>query len=256
LLKDKPTLVVSYGRSGNSPESVAAVELVNQVVDDCYHLVITCNSEGRLAISANEGNNALSLIMPEGTLDQSFAMTSSFTSMLVSTLAIFSPQPKQLELAAAWSEDFLSHSIEEVKAHALKPTERLVFLGAGGLQGIAREAALKVLELTSGQVLSYCESPLGFRHGPKSLMNANTEVIFLASSDTYTKLYDQDLIKELNRDKQALAITILNKEFFAQKETLDDVWASLPYILYCQSLAFFKSVQASISQTILVHQVK
>jgi tagatose-6-phosphate ketose/aldose isomerase len=247
LIKKIPTLLISYGRSGNSPESVAAVDLANQVVDDCYHLVVTCNPEGSLAIHANEANNALSIIMPEGTLDQSFAMTSSFTSMLVSTLAIFSPQPEQLEIAAKWSESFISNNVEATKKHSLQSTQRLVFLGSGGLQGIAREAALKVLELTSGQVLSYCESPLGFRHGPKSLMNANTEVIFLTSSDAYTKHYDQDLINELKRDKQALSITILDKEFFDQTEQLDDVWASLPYIVYCQALAFFKSIQANIS---------
>ena len=247
LLKNVPTLLISYGRSGNSPESVAAINLVNEVVDNCYHLVITCNPDGELATSAITADNAFSLIMPEGTLDQSFAMTSSYTSMMVSTLAIFSPQAEQLEIAAKWTENFLNNNVEKLKTQSLQPTERLVFLGSGGLQGIAREAALKVLELTSGQILSYCESPLGFRHGPKSLMNGNTEVIVLASSNEYTKLYDQDLITELRRDNQALAITVLDKDFFGQTDTLDDVWAALPYIVYCQTLAFFKSMQANIS---------
>lgn len=209
--------------------------------------MITCNPDGELATSAITADNAFSLIMPEGTLDQSFAMTSSYTSMMVSTLAIFSPQAEQLEIAAKWTENFLNNNVEKLKTQSLQPTERLVFLGSGGLQGIAREAALKVLELTSGQILSYCESPLGFRHGPKSLMNGNTEVIVLASSNEYTKLYDQDLITELRRDNQALAITVLDKDFFGQTDTLDDVWAALPYIVYCQTLAFFKSMQANIS---------
>ncbi|PKH85455.1 SIS domain-containing protein [Colwellia sp. Bg11-28] len=247
LIKDIPTLLVSYGRSGNSPESVAAVDLANQVIDNCYHLVITCNPEGSLALSAKNKNNVFSVLMPEGTLDQSFAMTSSFTSMLVSTLAIFSPQQEQLERAAQWAESFLESGVEVLKKQALQPTKRLVFLGAGGLQGIAREAALKILELTSGQILSYCESPLGFRHGPKSLMNADTEVVLLCSSDKYTKSYDQDLLNEIQRDNQALAITTLNNEFFGQTTELDDVWASLPYILYCQILSFFKSMQANIT---------
>jgi len=247
LIKEIPTLLVSFGRSGNSPESVAALDLANQVIDKCYHLIITCNPEGSLALSAKDNNSMFSLLMPEGTLDQSFAMTSSFTSMLVSTLAIFSPQQEQLEQAAQWAETFLENDVNALKTQALQPTKRLVFLGAGGLQGIAREAALKVLELTSGQILSYCESPLGFRHGPKSLMNADTEVILLCSSDTYTKPYDQDLLNELQRDNQALAITTLNNEFFGQATKLDDVWASLPYILYCQILAFFKSMQANIT---------
>ena len=193
LLKNIPTLLVSYGRSGNSPESVAAVKLADQIVDDCYHLVITCNPEGELVLNSKGNVNAFSLLMPEGTLDQSFAMTSSFTSMLVSTLSIFLGDNGQVSEAAEWADSFLEYGVENLKEQTKLPTKRIVFLGAGGLQGIAREAALKVLELTSGQILSYFESPLGFRHGPKSLMDANTEVVILSSSDDYTKKYDQDL---------------------------------------------------------------
>lgn len=247
LLKTIPTLLISYGRSGNSPESVAAVKLVDQVVDNCYHLVITCNPEGDLATNAQDQDNAFSLVMPEGTLDQSFAMTSSFTSMLVSTVAIFAPQAEQLDIAVQWAENFLEKNVDALKEQATRATQRLVFLGAGGLQGIAREAALKVLELTAGQVLSYCESPLGFRHGPKSLMDETTEVIFLSSSDEYTRQYDNDLLAELHRDDQALDITTLTNKSFAHSEEIADVWASLPYILYCQILAFFKSMQADIT---------
>lgn len=247
LLKSIPTLIISYGRSGNSPESVAAVKLADQIIDHCYHLVITCNPEGELATNSENKVNAFSLLMPEGTLDQSFAMTSSFTSMLVSTLAIFTPQASQVDIAAQWAENFIESKTEQIKVLATQPTERLVFLGAGGLQGIAREAALKVLELTAGQILSYCESPLGFRHGPKSLMDANTEVVFFSSSDKYTQKYDQDLLAELQRDDQALAITTLTKDNFSHNEELIDVWAGLPYILYCQVLAFFKSMQANIT---------
>lgn len=247
LLKDVPTLLISFARSGNSPESVATVKLADQIITACYHLIITCNPEGDLALNAQRQTNAFSLLMPEGTLDQSFAMTSSFTSMLVSTLSIFHPQAHQLECAAQWAENFLENGVESLKEQAKRPTQRLVFLGAGGLQGIAREAALKVLELTSGKVLSYFESPLGFRHGPKSLMDDSTEVIFFSSSDPYTQLYDQDLLKELYNDNQALAITTLNKEKFNQATDIEDVWAGLPYILYCQILAFFKSMQADIT---------
>ncbi len=247
LLKKTPTLLISYGRSGNSPESVAAIKLADQVLDNCYHLIITCNPEGELADYANKQERAFSLLMPQGTLDQSFAMTSSFTSMLLSTLCIFTPDAEQVETAALWCENFLENNLASIKEIAKRPTQRLVFLGAGGLQGIAREAALKVLELTAGKVLSYFESPLGFRHGPKSLMDNTTEVIFFSSSDSYTKLYDQDLLAELDRDNQALAITILDKNTFNHKTELKDVWASLPYILYCQILAFYKSIDLHIT---------
>ena len=49
---DVPTLLVSFARSGNSPESVAAVDLADEVLPQCRHLVITCNGEGALAAAA------------------------------------------------------------------------------------------------------------------------------------------------------------------------------------------------------------
>jgi len=247
LLKNMPTLLVSYGRSGNSPESVSAVNLADQVVNDCYHLVLTCNPDGQLAKEAKNNCKAYSLIMPEGTLDESFAMTSSFSSMLVSTLCVFSPDAKQLAIAVDWTESLLTNSVESIKEQAKNDCERLVFLGGGPLLGIAREAALKCLELTAGKVLSYCESPLGFRHGPKSLVTNRTEIVLLSSSDSYSEKYDTDLWNELVRDDKALSIVRLDQQTFAQDVALDDIWAGLPYIVYCQILSFFKAVDFEIS---------
>jgi len=247
LLQKIPTLLISYGRSGNSPESVGAVDIADQVLDNCYHLVLTCNPNGALAKNAKNNAKAFSLLMPKGTLDESFAMTSSYSSMLVSTLCIFSPDSNQLATAVRWTEDLLNNDVEAIKVHAQKNCDRLVFLGCGSLLGIAREAALKCLELTSGKVLSYCESPLGFRHGPKSLVTEQTEIVLLSSSDEYAKAYDDDLWAELVRDDAALSIFRLDAKSFAQAEVLDDIWAGLPYIVYCQVLSFFKSIDFDIS---------
>lgn len=247
LLSKVPTLLVSYGRSGNSPESVGAVDIAEQVLDSCYHLVLTCNPNGELANNAERNAKAFSLLMPEGTLDESFAMTSSFSSMLVSTLCIFSPDSKQLSAAVNWTENLLNSGVSAIKEHAKNDCDRLVFLGCGSLLGYAREAALKCLELTAGKVLSYCESPLGFRHGPKSLVTDRTEIVLLSSSDEYTKGYDDDLWAELIRDDAALSIVRLDNQTFSQTDDLDDIWAGLPYIVYCQILSFFKSIDFDIS---------
>src|SRR5690606_22398523 len=42
LKKDSPTLMVSFGRSGNSPESVGAFLEVQHYCDEVEHLFITC----------------------------------------------------------------------------------------------------------------------------------------------------------------------------------------------------------------------
>ncbi|CAH1228835.1 putative galactosamine-6-phosphate deaminase/isomerase [Vibrio harveyi] len=251
----RPTLVVSYARSGNSPESVAAVALVDQLVPHCHHLFLTCNRDGELSHYARTAQNACCVIMPEGSNDKSFAMTSSFSCMLMSTLTLFGGQsPKQwheqIEVVAALCEAKLEQWESAIKALASQPYERLIVIGSGGFAGLAREASLKSLELSAGKVMTAFDSSLGFRHGPKFTINDKAVVIQLLSSDAYTRGYDLDLFNEIRRDKQALAHIALTElslneddVFEFGKLDLGDQWLCFPFILFCQMLAFEKSLQ-------------
>ncbi len=251
----RPTLVVSYARSGNSPESVAAVALVDQLVPHCHHLFLTCNRDGELSHYARTAQNACCVIMPEGSNDKSFAMTSSFSCMLMSTLTLFGGQsPKQwheqIEVVAALCEAKLEQWESAIKALATQPYERLIVIGSGGFAGLAREASLKSLELSAGKVMTAFDSSLGFRHGPKFTINDKAVVIQLLSSDAYTRGYDLDLFNEIRRDKQALAHIALTELSLNEDDVfefgrldLGDQWLCFPFILFCQMLAFEKSLQ-------------
>ncbi|MFR3299290.1 MAG: SIS domain-containing protein, partial [Fusobacterium sp.] len=83
LDENTATILVSCARSGNSPESVAAVELADKLVKNIHHIFITCNAEGKLAQISKTGDNKFLLLMPEKTNDKGFAMTGSFSSMVV-----------------------------------------------------------------------------------------------------------------------------------------------------------------------------
>ena len=243
-----PTLLVSYGRSGNSPESVAAVELADQLLPQVQHLMITCNAAGKLASYASRHPSRSAVYqLPEQSHDQSFAMTSSFSSMYLATLLTFAKKASAFELACTLAEQLLQHKLPEIKAQAEQPCERMVFLGSGPLKAIAQEAALKYLELTAGQVSSSFESPLGFRHGPKSLVNHKTQILVLQSSDPYSRLYDQDLLAELQRDNIALDTAVLSEAQLGGQDALPDVWLTLPFIVWCQALAFYKALQLKVS---------
>ncbi|MBU1310355.1 MAG: SIS domain-containing protein [Gammaproteobacteria bacterium] len=244
----QPTLLVSYGRSGNSPESVAAVQLADQLLPDCRHLLISCNAAGKLAQYAQQHPaNSLLYLMPDAAHDQSFAMTSSFSCMYLATLLTFAPDQQALSGSIALAQQILDTRLDQIRAQALQPCQRMVFLGAGPLKAIAQEAALKYLELTAGQVLSSFETPLGFRHGPKSLVNSSTQILLLQSSDRYSQQYDLDLLRELQQDKQALAIDVLAQQQLAAGTALADVWLGLPFVLWCQALAFYKALQLNVS---------
>ena len=126
---------------------------------------------------------------------------------------------------------------------------RLIVLGSGGFSGLAKEASLKSLELSAGKVMTAFDSSLGFRHGPKFTINDKALVIQFISSKAYTRQYDLDLFKELNRDDLAKKVVGLSETPEQGLNLLevgevngDEVWLSFPYILFAQMLSFEKSL--------------
>ncbi|WP_371183784.1 SIS domain-containing protein [Xanthomonas sacchari] len=214
LQRARPTLLVSFGRSGSSPESVAAVERVRSDVDEARFLDITCNADGELARRGAGRADTCTLLMPPASCDRAFAMTSSLTCMLLAALSVFDRAPwdarsARLQRLAELADHGLAQWDGAVAALAQRPFARVIYLGSGPLEALAREAALKVLELTAGRVLALANTPLGFRHGPKSTLDRSTLVVMLRSVQPLARRYEQDLLDELRRDGvagQVLAI--------------------------------------------------
>jgi tagatose-6-phosphate ketose/aldose isomerase len=205
LERERPTLLVSFARSGSSPESVAAVELVRESVATTRFLDITCNSDGELARRGHGRTDTFTLLMPPASCDRAFAMTSSLTCMLLAALIAFDstawPQRlDRLRALAMLGKQALANWEAPVAALAQQAYSRVIYLGSGPFEALAREAALKVLELTAGRVPALANTPLGFRHGPKSLLDADTLVVVLRSTQPLARRYEQDLLDELRRD--------------------------------------------------------
>lgn len=196
LADDVPTLLVSFARSGDSPESVAAVDLADQVLSRCSHLVVTCDPDGRLYRDRSKRSDALVLLMPAAANDRGFAMTSSLTCMLLAVLDTLGGR-RDVDRLADVAARVLPDLDKGAQTLANQGFDRFVYLGSGALTGLARESALKLLELTAGRVVSYFDSSLGFRHGPKAVLTDTTAVLVYLSNDPYTRRYDLDILTEL-----------------------------------------------------------
>ena len=61
ISRNKPTLLISFGRSGNSPESIGAVEAASSVSDNLFNLFITCNKNGLLSKMSKELKNCYAI---------------------------------------------------------------------------------------------------------------------------------------------------------------------------------------------------
>lgn len=262
--EDTKTLLVSYARSGNSPESVGAFDIFQNNVKDIYQLVITCNEDGALSKKSKELDNSLVILMPKESNDKSFAMTSSFSCMTMATLLAFDIKNLELnnkivDVICEQAENILENQWSDVKELVEYGCGRVVYLGSGALKGLVQEMALKNLELTSGKTVTVCESVLGFRHGPKSIIDDNTLIIFMNSTNEYSNLYDMDLIKEINGDSgnhKLAVISYNNKEeienvctkyITVNGKEVPEIFTIFNYMLYGQMFGLFSSLKLGIS---------
>jgi len=253
----RPTLLVSFARSGNSPESVASVDLASKVGNNVHHLIITCNKEGALAKRPHSERDLL-FLLPERSNDRGLAMIGSVTGMILAAILI--AQIDEIETQKQKVEEICSQAREllETQANVLNEQarsldfDRVVCLGSGALLGLAHEAHLKIQELSDGAIIGKFDSFLGFRHGPKAVLNEKTLMIYFLSSDPYVAKYEADLVRSIDNDlKICSSIAVSATDYGlpvghqivlrSSEIALEDHWLALPYLLPAQLLAAFKS---------------
>lgn len=253
-----PTLLVSFARSGNSPESVAAVNLGKKLIKDFYQLTITCAPEGALAKAAVDDEKNLVILQPSKSNDQGFAMTGSFTCMTLSALLTFDVSNKADKEAYVKAAIKMANTVyaRETDIQKLIDTDfnRVIYLGSGGFLGLAREAQLKVLELTAGKITTAFDSSMGFRHGPKSFVNEQSIIFVFVSNDNYTRQYDLDMISELTKDQIASIVLPIQVEhnqqmadngfnFSEDIKNMPDAYLVLPYVIVAQTVALLSAIK-------------
>lgn len=261
LLKNKPTLLVSFARSGNSPESVAAVDIVNNYCDKAYHLIITCNESGAL-MKKTGSENMLKILLPSETNDKGLAMTSSFTSMMLAFILIAKIDSLEKEQAmvqqlADWGNIILNKYKNIIETFASTDFKRAFFVGSGPLRGIAEESHLKLQELTDGEIMCAYNSFLGFRHGPRAVVNKDTLLIYLLADDDNTRKYEYDLIKQVNSGSKGLAQVVISHKpiiiegvkfdldiCFGTKDApeADIEYLSVVEVMFAQLIGYYKSL--------------
>jgi tagatose-6-phosphate ketose/aldose isomerase len=204
---DETIILVSFARSGNSPESAAAVNLADKLCKKCHHLIITCNPSGQLAIIETKFSK-LVLILPPESNDKSLAMTISYSGMLLCGLLItrinLEDIEPQIDLLCRYGRKIIDKYASDLMKIANLEFSRTIFLGSGPFYGTATESQLKLQELTDGNIICKCDSYLGFRHGPKAVTDEQTLMVFIFSNKPYVLQYEKDLVRSMKKGKKAL----------------------------------------------------
>lgn len=253
---DDNLILFSFARSGNSPETKGTVTLANQLNEDISHVFITNNKEGYLAGYEKE---AVKIILPEETNDQSLAMTSSFSTMLISAAFLFDVQLSNQFTGQLGS---IFNNVEQFIDEVLKDDFKKVFyVGTGIHAEITRETSLKMNELTGGKIDVNRETTLGFRHGPKAALTSSSLFIQLYSGmeRNYVHQYERDITEEVTGfDHYYKVIMAPSKKVLPEHlkedchvyeagENYTDFELTLIYLVFGQLLACKKSHQLSIN---------
>lgn len=261
LVPNHKALVVSLARSGDSPESSGVVDSLLDTHPDCRHLAITCNPKGRLAIGYSKEPRVSTVVLDEITCDQSLVMTSSFTNLLLATrfLGMLEDKLAYQRLGRALSNlglQILKGHSERLAEVAETEFRSVVFLGSGPRYAAAREGALKMLEMTAGKVTTLAESYLGLRHGPMSAIHPQTLIVGFLASEPLQRLYEIDLIEELNRKKigagkvllgETIPLSLVGDGDYALAlpgmEAVTDENTTVIDVLVSQLLSFFRCLR-------------
>jgi tagatose-6-phosphate ketose/aldose isomerase len=251
-------LVVSLARSGDSPESTAVVDLLDKVYPDIRHLIITCNRSGRLAATRRDDPASAILVLDDATCDRSLVMTSSFSNLVwagrsLGLLKSPASYQEKTDAVASAGKQLLARKTGEIAALGRQAFRSVLYLGSGVRLGSARESALKMLEMTAGQVVTFAETYLGVRHGPLAAVQADTLIICFLSSDPLVRAYELDLIRELNRKNLGMRKVIVGEQVplnvgregdhvieYDSNGGLGDATLPMLDVLVGQLLAFFR----------------
>jgi tagatose-6-phosphate ketose/aldose isomerase len=159
------------------------------------------------------------------------------------------------------TQNFLDNNYEiAAKIIADYNFDRIVYLGSNTLKGISQESSLKMLELTAGKTVAVFDTPLGFRHGPKSIIDDSTLTVVYVSNDDYTYKYELDLIKEISSQRKNNKLVVISDRYSEELNSLADYTVSydinsnannvelgLAYITFAQTLAVLKSLSMNLT---------
>jgi tagatose-6-phosphate ketose/aldose isomerase len=252
-------LWISFSRSGDSPEGVAVLERAIAEFPEMAHLIVTCNPSARMIAVSEPAPLACSVVLDDAVNDRSLAMTSSFTNMVVMghclahAWSIEAYRAINLRLIGA-GRAMLEAASEAADQCSSLDLERIFFIGSGALASVAKEAALKVLEMTAGRIKTMSETLLGLRHGPMAALDENTLFVCMVPGHARKAMYARDLLVEVgekNIVRRRIAIGAVSAKdqmsgcyetYLAVPDGISDLYRPVIDVIFGQLLGLFCSV--------------
>ncbi|WP_274307927.1 SIS domain-containing protein [Solibacillus daqui] len=243
ILPNKKYNLIGISRSGTTSEIIMALEHLKGD-KNIRSMAVTCNGNTPMANAADE------VIALDHISEKSVVMTQSFSNMLYA-LQLYAAKKSersdlmdQLEKIPALVKVALENGEPLKQVTEDKNKTRFIFLGSGAYNGLAKEATLKLKEMTQTECESY--SNLEFRHGPISIVDNETVIILFTQKETQN--FDQALIKDIQKlGGIVVVIGVASEQLEADviiklSDNLDDLNRLVEVVPYFQLLAYQRAI--------------
>lgn len=257
-------LVILYSRSGNTKETLDALNTCTKLLQNSHFILVTSNNEGKFSKEYSDKSNFYVLTLPEESNDRGFAMTSSYSCMILSSILLFNinnleNQKLYLEETLVNSKYILNTIWSDTLNIVRKNPSRVLYVGTSELKGMSNYCALNTLKLTNGTVYSLSWSPSDINQSIKPFINDNTLIFLFKSVSNPDTDYNQqflDIIK--TQDKKPFVIVVsenssyldsCNKCFYVnyKDSLLPNIYLVLNYVLYAQIFNYMYSLHLGLS---------
>jgi tagatose-6-phosphate ketose/aldose isomerase len=260
ILPGRKYLWISFSRSGDSSEGVAVLEKARERFPDIHHVVISCNANGRMLKDSAGDPKTLGICMIDEANDRGLAMTSSFSNMVIfgqcmAHMNDIEAYEAILRKLVAAGKSLLPRAADCAASVAKQAYTKACFVGSGPLREVAKESALKVLEMTAGKTLTMTESALGLRHGPMAALDGQSLFVCFLSGDKHVQGYERDLLREIGTKKIARRRVVvggseLDSDSYAEDYLapagvtgITDEYRAPVDVMFGQLLGLFSSIQ-------------
>jgi glucosamine--fructose-6-phosphate aminotransferase (isomerizing) len=252
LSEGKGLCAITISRSGQTSETVRAARILRQELR-IPTFGISCARASDLEKSC-QGTIVLSYCDETSTV-----MTKSFTGMLLALqflAARFANNPQFIADLRTMADRFslrisaLGDLLEEFNRR--NNFENFVFLGQGAFYGIAREASLKLMEMSC----SYSQffHTLEFRHGPRAIVSPKACVTFFLGEST--RDVEVEVLQEV-KEAGGTTVAICNRTSTGVSESADlviemkadvpELALLAPYSVPGQFSGFFQGIRKGLN---------
>jgi glucosamine--fructose-6-phosphate aminotransferase (isomerizing) len=237
-LAGKKTLLIAVSRSGETSETLQAIE-VFRASKRGRLITVVCNPGSPMTMLGD-----LNLVFPSA-MEISVAQTKAFSTLFLVTTGLCGIWSRDMgwfeqlmHLPAAGKQIIDTYPAMAGEYGRETSIDRIYFLGSGCRFGLACELSLKMKEmaLTHSEAFHFME----FRHGPKAMVNQNTLVVGLVSERNQKS--EQAVLNDVAQLEGKILSAGEKEADIIFQSNVKEVYRNTLYLPFGQMLAYERSI--------------